>query len=662
MTQPWWRGTFRGFQTNLREIDPATLDVEEVLDVIEDYGADTWLLSVGGIVANYPSDLDCQTVNPALARRPSGDLVGDAVTAAAARGIRVLARMDFSKIDAGHAERHPEWCFVGPDGEQQVYNGYRSVCPSGEYYQERMFDVVGEVLARYDVRGFFFNMMHFNERDYSRRYRGVCQCEACRAAFARHSPGVPLPTGPDSPGYGAWRDFSEGVLEDLNVRMSAHIRSLAPDAALLLRDGADVTYHEANNAVGRPLWHLATSEKVSAFRGADRERAVYVNSVAFVDMPYRWAGEDPHHFAQYLLQAVAHGAGPSTYVMGVPSTGGYDCLAIGRELTRFHRDHAHVYDGLRSAAEVAVVRAPGVDAQPERLSEMRGWYQALLERHVPTDVVRLEQLALVEPERYRLLVVPHVGPLEADAAAAIDAVLAAGGAVVLTGDSGWVDGVPQVGGEPLARRLASYATEQALFSLHVALDGGHAPALGQLHVLEATDDARTDWPLLGRSTYGPPEKCYGNRPTGHHGWVERRVGPGVLGLVPWLPGLVYREVGLQRVRDAAVDQVLRLVDESRRAGLGLRTDLPAQVQVVLGRNRAGSTVVHLLNRSGDAPQRFVEPVPIAGGVVTIPVDTPPVCVRAHVAGGEVEHDFADGLLTVRTPELGLFEVLECVTT
>src|SRR5690606_38035720 len=214
-------------------------------------------------------------------------------------------------------------------------------------------------------------------------------------------------------------------------------------------------------------------------------------------------------------------------------------------------------------------------------------------------------------ERYRLLVVPHVGPLEADAAAAIDAVLAAGGAVVLTGDSGWVDGVPQVGGEPLARRLASYATEQALFSLHVALDGGHAPALGQL---------------------------------------------------PWLPGLVYREVGLQRVRDAAVDQVLRLVDESRRAGLGLRTDLPAQVQVVLGRNRAGSTVVHLLNRSGDAPQRFVEPVPIAGGVVTIPVDTPPVCVRAHVAGGEVEHDFADGLLTVRTPELGLFEVLECVTT
>src|SRR5699024_10230039 len=181
--RPWWRTPFRGFQTNLRAIDPGVLDVEKTLDYIEAYGADTWLLSIGGILANYPSELDSQTVNPALANRASGDMVADAVSAASKRGIRVLGRMDFSKIDARRAERYPHWCFVGPNSEPQIYNGYYSVCPSGEYYQEKMFDVVAEVLSRYGISGFFFNMMHFNEYDYSRRYRGVCQCEACRRSF-----------------------------------------------------------------------------------------------------------------------------------------------------------------------------------------------------------------------------------------------------------------------------------------------------------------------------------------------------------------------------------------------------------------------------------------------------------------------------------------------
>ena len=138
---PWWHAPFRTFQTNLREID-ADMDVEAALDAIQEHGADTWLLSVGGILANHPSRLASQTGNPHLSRRPSGDLVGDAIAAAQNRGIRVLARMDFSKIDAARAERHPEWCFVSPEGEPQIYNGYRSVCPSGEYYQREMFDIV----------------------------------------------------------------------------------------------------------------------------------------------------------------------------------------------------------------------------------------------------------------------------------------------------------------------------------------------------------------------------------------------------------------------------------------------------------------------------------------------------------------------------------------
>src|SRR5699024_9638141 len=111
----WWDEPFRTFQTNLREID-AGLDVDKVADFIVDYGADTWLLSTAGIITNYPSALDCQTVNPALSERASRDLIGDAVAAAQARGIRVLGRLDFSKVDARRAEEYPQWCYLSPEG------------------------------------------------------------------------------------------------------------------------------------------------------------------------------------------------------------------------------------------------------------------------------------------------------------------------------------------------------------------------------------------------------------------------------------------------------------------------------------------------------------------------------------------------------------------
>lgn len=661
MSGHWWDEPFGALQTNLREIDAACLDVESVLDYLGEYGADTWLISVGGIIANYPSELDCQRVNPALAARASGDLIGDAVAAAERRGVRVLGRMDFSKIDAPRSEEHPEWCFVGPSGEPQIYNGYHSVCPSGQYYQQEMFNVVSEVLSRYDIRGFFFNMMHFNERDYSRRYHGVCHCESCLTAFRQYAPQVAHPTGPDSPGYVTWRTFTENVLEDLNRRLSEHIRSLSPDAALILKDGADVTYFEANNAVGRTLWHLATAESVSASRTADPERAVFVNCVGFVDMPYRWAGEDPHHFAQYFVQAMAHGGRPSTYVMGTPDVGNYEGLAIGGVLTRFYRDNSDIYRGLRSTAGVGLVRGSNTkDAYAERrLAEFRGCYQSLVERHVPFDVVRQDQLAAADTNRYALLVLPDLGHLAPEEVAAVEAFLAAGGAVVATGDSGWRRGKPQIGSDaPLAQQKASYATATSLFSLHVPVDdsGDNAPVLGAFGVLEPAANAEVDWQVLGRSLYGPPEKCYGNRPMPHPGWVAGDVGAGRLAFLPWRPGQVYYELGLQRVRDAWVDKALGLT--SQPDALKIETDLPDQMQVVTGRNRTGTEIIHLLNRSGDASQRFMKPLPIGPGVLRIPVRGEPQRVRARVADADLRWSIRGGQLEIEMPAVDLFEVIE----
>ncbi|ATG55807.1 hypothetical protein CFK41_14245 [Brachybacterium ginsengisoli] len=662
---PWWHAPFRTLQTNLRETD-AGLDVEAVLDAIEAHGADTWLLSVGGILANHPSRLASQTVNPHLAQRPSGDLVGDATAAAQARGIRVLARMDFSKIDAARAERHPEWCFVSPEGEPQIYNGYRSVCPSGEYYQREMFDIVAEVLETYPIAGFFFNWMSFNEVDYSRRYRGVCHCEACRRGFAAAAPGTPLPAGPDDPGYARWTQHSDEVLTDLHHRMQAHVRRLAPQAALIQGDRADITFHEANNAVGRELWHQATADAVDAARSEDPSRPVFVNAVAFVDMPYRWAGEDPRHLEQYAVQSIAHGAQPSTYLMGTPQDSPFPGLTASARISRFHRDHHEEYTGLVPTARTALVRPTG---GARARAEFEGWHAALSEAHIPASVLRPPALAALSRDRFDLVILPHLGELSGEALAAVRAFAEAGGTVITTGSTAWADGVHQLDPDgALLRQSAVFETEESLRSLHVDLAASlapvpagpvHVPALGEFRALALSSpiadgaDGQGGWPVLGRALYGPPEKCYGNEVTGHPGRVSWSFdGGGAIAVIPWLPGLVLREVGASAVGSA----LAALVAEIGGAHLGWATDLPGHVRIVPGHG-AGGPLIHLLNRSGERPQRFVDPAPTAPSALEIPCPDKPGRVRALVAQQDPDWSWAEGVLHVQVPAIEVFEVL-----
>lgn len=286
----WYREPFRLFQTNLLEVD-ADMDVEKTLDFIEDFGCNAWLVNGGGILSFYPTGLEHQTRNPFLDRRPGGDLFGDAVAAAHKRGIRVLARMDFSKINKAVADRHPDWLFVNPRGGLQEAEGQVSVDPAAGYYQEKLLEVVDEMIDRYALDGFFFNRAGFNETDYALKYHGVSQSEASKRGFAEYSGGQTLPTGPESPNYDLWRAWSAKVVGDLWARVSAHIKARRPDAALLRSD--DLIFFEANNKIGRELWHHHVNETVSGFRTQRPQRPVLCHSVSFVDMPYRIASEEP---------------------------------------------------------------------------------------------------------------------------------------------------------------------------------------------------------------------------------------------------------------------------------------------------------------------------------------------------------------------------------
>ncbi|GAA1995103.1 family 10 glycosylhydrolase [Nakamurella flavida] len=659
------------FQTNLREVD-ADLDEERVLDFVQDFGADAWLVNGGGILSFYPTDLPFQTRNPYLAARDGGDLLGDAVAAAHRRGMKLMARMDFSKVSMAIAEQHPEWCFVGPDGEWQVINGQVSVCPSAGYYQERVFDILDEILDRYPVDGFFFNWFGFNEIDYSGSYRGVSQSASSQHGFAKFSGGRPLPTGPESEDYALWQAWSGGVIRDLAARFRAHLHARRPDICLIR--SADVTFYEANNQVGRELWHHATGEAVSAFRAHRPGTPVLVNSVAFVDMPYRMAGEQPEHFAQYLIQTIARGGNPSTYIMGAPGEIPYAALDVASEIIRYHRKNTDSYRGLVPAAHLALVR-------PDRLSqiegrhetstaEFRGLYAALQQCHLPFDVVALESVTDMGRtgglDRYAVLVLPDVGELDSPTIAVLEAFALAGGRLLLTGASGFDSaGHAQLAGMPAERIVDSVTNALDLKSTYMSSrdpEGGRhffspvAPVLGAHHRIEVRGTVESGFVFLPPAPYGPPEKAHGHRSDGQPGYVASDSGDGRVVLVPWTVGRSYHEVGLTSLRDFVVRLVRDLLGDAE----SVSAHLPEHIEITL-QQRPGATLVHLINLSGARRKSFGPPVVTRGGILRLrgAADSEtPVSATALVAGEPCTTTVDGADVLVHLPDIHRFEAVE----
>ena len=139
--------------------------------------------------------------------------------------------------------------------------------------------------------------------------------------------------------------FSNTVTAGLTQRIRDYIARRRPDVALVLRKNASVRYHEDAHAIGAETWHHETSASVSALVNSDPDVPVLVNSVSFVDMPYRMGAEQPERFAQYLVQTISRGGRPSTYFMGAPGRIPYANLAKGGDVNRFYARHAELYGG-----------------------------------------------------------------------------------------------------------------------------------------------------------------------------------------------------------------------------------------------------------------------------------------------------------------------------
>jgi hypothetical protein len=583
----WWMDEpIRFLQTNLRELD-STVDPRSLVRQVAEFPANTFLVNMGGIVAQYPTRVAFHY--PSRHLPPGRDLFGDIVKEAHARSIRVVGRFDMSKTQKPVYDAHPEWFFTRTNGEPYVYNGLYSTCINGGYYRQHALEILSEALERYEVDGLFFNMFGNPSTDYSGNQMGPCQCQACKRRFQERY-GRPLPTTGGDRDYGG---FLAASAREVAALFADLIHRKRPNAAFLtyIQDHTDGIMSESNTAVGRalPMWPYSASDNVERARTSEPGKMSINLSMSFVDFPWRFVAVPGAEIQARLYQNMAHGGPPAIAMVGTMDQEDRQSLIAAKPVFQWHARHEDLYVGQQNAARVLLL---GGGSQ----ASYRGFFRLLTERHIPFAVS--DNLRWIDDASRTsdLVIAPSGAP------AALERYLRDGGRVLIAGAA-----PPPF---PVATIVGRRTATQGAWRVH---DRALLPSLADTNLLfldgEYTELAPVPKPaltLVPPAMFGPPELVWADKvETTIPGVALADLGKGRLAYVPWdVGGLYYRHSS-----PGHAGLVSDLVDHLLPGGRQLRSDAHPLVEVTLMRQPARNrTLLHLVNMSGHSDTAYFPPL------------------------------------------------------
>lgn len=586
-------------QTNLRETDMADIEPESFAAALRDFGATLVTLNAAGLIASYDTALPFQ----GKSRYAEGYDLAAVIAACHKAGVKVIARLDFSKISREIYEQHPDWAFVDENGQIYETGGYVQTCLNSEYQQEKSLEILEEVLGRFDFDGMFCNMSGFMVVDYDCKYRGPCHCAACRESYIAET-GEELPDMKEMAAGKAGKYMAFGARHAAELKQKLHRRAkeLRPELAV---NGFDYIRNEVNTDLGRPQWLYAPSSNARLAAGPERKVPADTACADFVSFKYRQVCVSPALTSLRMWQSLANGGSVSHFTMGrLDDHRDRTAMEKAREIFSFHAAHPEVWDGLCSAAQVVLIHS----GNAHRLSdEAKGWIQALTECHVPFDELPQSGIerACSLPGK-RAVILCDLRTLTPGQCEALDSFALSGGAVISANGVG-LGQLNCLGAEKPQerRRLSSGMLELKEDDAQLLPSCEDAPYIapgGELII--APHRAVELLRLIPDHPYGPPERSY---------FTEKGTEPGILVNVYGLgsgisllfgAGALYCREGWQNTPNVMRDTLFSL------AGLPeLAPELPASVELTLCR-RGTETVIQLVNASGASQGAWHSPIPV----------------------------------------------------
>jgi hypothetical protein len=666
----WWnRAPIRLIQTNLPEIQ-ADMDMDEYVQTILDASANTVLLNVGGIVANYPTKLPYHFKNPYTKE----DLVDGLLERLHSHGIKVLGRFDFSKVNETIAVNKPEWLYIGTSGKTVNYNGQVHTCINGAYQQEYSFEILREAITSYPLDGIFFNMIGYTTTDYDGTYHGICQCNSCKKRFL-DSTGFKLPVNPDmsDPVYRSYRAFQRSTSNELFGRIRDHIKTLNPkiiintytdagvdlittEAATSLRDGYDWNYFSTGNL--KPT--------LGSYKDITPSNLV----MYFQAIGYRHIGPPPNLARVWFEENMLHGA-PATYVIigTMPNHEDRIFFPVMKELMGFHKKNEKLFTNVQSAGNIALIRGS--------YAEYQGLIKLLTEEHIIYEVLEPSAIGSSRASRnledYDVVIIGDLSNMEDGQVQIIDEYVSNGGKLLTTGITSVNDALGGIRNELGLKSLGvpgKFIILPQEESTYLKVSEADKEAIGKEEFREfdlmmmysrfincqPVDGAQGYFRLVPHTMFGPPEKIYYTKEniTDIPGMIVNSHGKGKSVFIPWQLGAQYNFKGNYAHRALFMASLRNLLDFET----SIETDASPLIEMTHMVSRNGAFEwIGMINHSGQLGSSFRDPVPIFNTRIRFRPAKPVRQISLMRTGKQITFTQEDGWVECIVPEVRDFEMV-----
>ncbi len=438
LIKEWWRKPLRVIQTNLQVKDTSKIEPEKLAAEMQEMGADVLVYNVGGIYAWYKSEVPFHTVNPYLPE--DGDLLEDVIDACHRRGIKFVARFDFSKAaDTTYLQR-PWWFARDKESNPQIIGATRpgewsllmSTCINSGYRNtEVAVPILQEALTRYAIDGVFYNNPAYIP----------CHCETCQAKHMAAF-GEPLPE--DLHWDMVWRISTEWTRmcarENLE-RLYGAIKA-ARDVPVVLYHGvysppvdgaktADLVCTEPQNVLSRgqksipEFWRPALAIKSAQQIPGDMPQPFgIVHSCPGMD--WRHTGLPTAEYEFWLSQIPAYGGQIWHSITGVPDT--ITDKRILKTVSKFNAMVGKVQPYLDGAVPVAQVGLIWDNSQ-----STEGWADGLINTQIPFNLIMRDQVCMEKLQEFKVVVIPDGWHGDAKAIGQIAEYVKGGGRLIVEG-------------------------------------------------------------------------------------------------------------------------------------------------------------------------------------------------------------------------------------
>ena len=447
LQEPWFDRSMRWAQLAFVENDPKTYDPQFWLDYFRKIHADGVLLSAGGIVAFYPTEIPLHHRSEWLG---NSDTLGYLVSECRKMNMTVILRTDPHAVRQNVYDAHPDYIAVTADGQKRPHWARPDLwvtCALGPYNFEFMTKVNQEIMQRYQPEGIFSNRWSGH---------GVCYCEHCKKNFKAAS-GLDIPTSTNllDPVYQKWNDWQTDRLKELWFLWDEEIRKVKPSSRfipngfpdrLLTGKHSDFFFADQQGRRGvMPPWSNA--------RGAKELRAslgmkplIGIFSVG-LEEEFRWKDsvQTDAELRIWVAEGVANGMKPCFVKFGgnIFDTRWMD--AVADMYQNYYKSERYLRN-VASMSRIGVVfsqqtsrRYGGESWQQAGNGHGLGMYHALVENHIPFDMVNDMLLDEENLKPYQLLILPNIAVLSDAQCEQLRKFVQSGGSIVATFETSLYD-------------------------------------------------------------------------------------------------------------------------------------------------------------------------------------------------------------------------------